>query len=122
MEAIVLIPTYLMLCIVAAVWAGYERRIGLPLSLLICVAFTPVLGVLITLFFRKLPKACCMKDYKDFSTGSCYYFRKIYLGSQPFYYVQHAINHRFSEDEFNTFFAIIVKDREHVADAIAEVN
>jgi len=111
-----------MLCVVAAVWVGYERRIGMAGSLLICVLLTPIFGAGVTLFFRKLPKACCMRDYKDFSTGSCYFFRRIHLSGQHFYYVQHAMNHRFDEHEFNKHFAIVVKDREHIEDAIAEMK
>lgn len=113
---------YVAVCAVAAVWAGYERVLGFGFSFIFCLVLTPVLGIPISLLFKKLPVACCMHDYRDFSTGTCYHFRKKYRNGQWFYFVQHASTHTFSDVVFNKHFSIVVKDREHIYDAIEKVK
>jgi hypothetical protein len=103
-----------MVSIITAVAVGYERKIGFPLSLLLCIALTPLIGGLLCLAFPHLPKACCMKDYKDFSTGRTYYFRKKIRNGHVFYMVQHATARRLSEVEFDKFFAVIVNNPNYI--------
>ncbi len=99
---------YLLLCLIVAVAAGYERTLGFFPSLLLCIAFTPLLGGLATMLFKRLPKACCMMDYQDFSTGDTYYFRRVKRNGTTYYKVLHAASHRMNEDEFNRYFSIIL--------------
>lgn len=103
-----------MVCIIAAVAVGYERKIGFFLSLLLCVALTPVIGTAVSLLFPRLPKACCMRDYKDFSTGRMYYFRKKEHNGNTWYYVQHASAQKLSAEEFNKYFSVIVNNPDFI--------
>ncbi|UPT67501.1 MAG: hypothetical protein M0D57_02150 [Sphingobacteriales bacterium JAD_PAG50586_3] len=103
-----------MICIIASVAVGYERKIGFGLSLLLCVALTPVIGFGISLLFAHLPKACCMKDYRDFSTGRTYYFRKKERNGHNWYYVQHASAQKLSAIEFNKYFAEVVDNPDYL--------
>jgi hypothetical protein len=103
-----------MVCIIAAVAVGYERKIGFGLSLLLCVALTPVIGVVISLLFPRLPKACCMRDYRDFSTGRMYYFRKKERNGSTWYYVQHASAQKLSPAEFDKYFSVIVNNPDFI--------
>ena len=97
-----------MVCIIAAVAVGYERRIGFFLSLLLCVALTPVVGALVSLLFPRLPKACCMKDFRDFSTGRMYYFSKKVSNGETWYYVQHASAQKLSAAQFDKYFSVVI--------------
>lgn len=99
-----------MVCAIVATAVGYERSLGFGFSFLFCVLLTPVVGSLVCLLFKRLPKACCMKDFGDFSTGVTYRFKKKLRNGNAYYYVQHAITHRFAEADFNKYFSIIIKN------------
>lgn len=108
------LPIYLMVCVIAAVAVGYERTIGFVPALLLCLALTPIAGVGVCLLFKRLPKACCMKDYRHFSTGKTYYFRKKYVNGQLFYFVQNASAIKVSATDFDSYFSIIVDSPRHL--------
>jgi hypothetical protein len=51
METIVL---YLLLCFLVAWFIGRKRNMGFGFSFLMCILFSPLIGLIITLFSKKI--------------------------------------------------------------------
>lgn len=103
-----LLPIYIITCALLATLVGYDRYIGFWGSFLVSLVFTPFVGVPFSYCFKMLPKACCMKDFKDFTIGISYHYKIKQYNGKPYFLVKHATNHLFTEEAFNAHFAKIV--------------
>ncbi len=106
---------YLFLCYLVATAVGGTRKIRFWGGFLSCLFFTPIIGLVILLSIPKRKKTYCIRAYKDFNIGCAYYYRMAMDKSGTrIVVVYHATASKMSLTTFNSHFALIEEDDNHL--------
>lgn len=112
MMILLLVFTYLSLCLWTAAVVEKRKRRGIGLLLGACVVFTPLVVYVFSGFLPDIQKAYCIVPCDTFKVGESYAFMiKKPVDKSPYVVVYQDKPHKFSIEAFNFYFAMVVDDQ-----------